>query len=537
MRVFAPVPARRAVEATPPDRDRVVDAARAVSLVVVVAGHGVIAVVAWPDGVPRLGNLLAAYPWTQALTWALQVMPLFFVAGGAANALSWQRHRGRGGSYASWLWARADRLLRPAWVYLAVMSLIATVVTVVAPASTAEPLMVLVTQLLWFLGAYLLVTALTPLFRPTTPVRAALVALGLLAACGLVDAARFLWAVPEAIGLVNFVLVWTVPAYLGTLRAHGTAARYQSWQVVAAMFAAVATNAVLIRQGPWPVSMVGMPGEPVSNMAPPTVVLAIHSLVLACLLTLLDAPLSRLMRRPAVWRKVTAVNLAAMTLYLWHLPVLVAVTTLGHYLALDRPVALDSGGFPVPDGWGYAAGSVLFWTAYGVGVWAVIRLMWPFEHVPLWWWDTPPRSRAPSRGTAAWCAAVGTAGVGVATLVLSATGLAGFPGRTIDYAGLPLNAAVAIAVLVGSGALIRWAGSPRVTGRGWPRRRCAAGTATRRGRRRGTAGRTWPGAAPARDRRPYGPRAPRPSPRRTTPAPVRARRTARAARVPGPSAA
>ena len=465
MRVFAPVPAQRAVEATPPDRDRVVDAARAASLVVVVAGHSIMAVVAWPGGIPELGNLLAALPWTQALTWVLQVMPLFFVAGGAANALSWRRHRERGGDYASWLWARADRLLRPAWVYLAIMSVIATVVTVLAPARIAEPLMLLVTQLLWFLGAYLLVTALTPLSRPTTPGRAALVALALLTACALVDAARFFWGFPEAVGLVNFVLVWTVPAYLGTLRAHGIAARYRPWQLVAAILVAVATNAVLIRQGPWPVSMVGMPGEPVSNMAPPTVVLAIHSLVLACVLTLLSAPLARLLQRPAVWRPVTAVNLAAMTLYLWHLPVLVAVTVLGHTLRLDRPVGLDGDGFPVPAGWGYASGSLLFWTAYGVGVWAVVRLMWPFEHVPLWWWDAPPRTPAPSRRTAAWCAAIGTSGVGVATLALSATGLAGFPTKTIDYAGIPLNAAVAIAVLVGSGALIRWAGSPRVRGR------------------------------------------------------------------------
>ncbi len=96
LQVFAAVPARRAAEATPPDRDRVVDAARAVALLVVVAGHGVMAVVAWPEGIPRLGNLLAAFPWTQALTWLLQIMPLFFFAGGAANALSWDRAQVRG---------------------------------------------------------------------------------------------------------------------------------------------------------------------------------------------------------------------------------------------------------------------------------------------------------------------------------------------------------------------------------------------------------------------------------------------------------
>jgi hypothetical protein len=233
--------------------------------------------------------------------------------------------------------------------------------------------------------------------------------------------------------------------------------------LVLAVLAAVAVNTALIYLGPWPVSLVGMPGEAVSNMAPPTVVLAIHSFVLAAILTLVSAPLARLLERPGVWRPVTAVNLVAMTLYLWHLPVLVAVTTAGHALHLERPVALDGSGWPVPDGWGYALGSLVFWTVYGLGVWAVVRLMWPFEHAPLWFWDSAPRSRAPSPRVAAWCAAAATAGVGVSTLVLSATGLAGFPTKVVDYAGLPLNSAVALAVLVASGVLIRWAGSPRVS--------------------------------------------------------------------------
>ncbi len=419
------------------------------------------AVVAWPDGVPRLGNLLAAFPWTQALTWLLQIMPLFFFAGGAANALSWQRHAAREQTYANWLWARAARLLRPAWVYLIVMSIVASGVTLLAPARTSEPLMLLVTQLLWFLGAYLLVTALTPLFRPTTPGRGALVALALLAACGLVDAGRFLWGLPDAVGLVNFVLVWAVPAYLGALRSHGVMARYPRWTLAVAALAGVSMNAVLIKFGPWPVSMVGMPGEPVSNMAPPTVVLAIHACVLVLVVTLLDAPLRRFLDRPAVWRPVTGINLVAMTLYLWHLPVLIAVTTLGHWLRVERPVGLDPDGWPVPDGWGYAWGSLMFWAVYGIGVWAVVRLLWPVEHARLPWWDSLPRSREPGARTAAVVACAATAGVGVASLMLSATGLAGFPTRVIDYAGLPLSAAGAILLLAGSGAAIRWAGAPR----------------------------------------------------------------------------
>jgi hypothetical protein len=142
--------------------------------------------------------------------------------------------------------------------------------------------------------------------------------------------------------------------------------------------------------------------------------------------------------------------------------VLISVTVVSHALHIDRPIGVDTSGFPVPDGWGYAWGSVLFWSVYGLGVWAVVRLMWPFEHTPLPWWDAPTRAAEPGPRRAAWAAALGTAGVGVSTLVLSATGLAGFPTQVISYAGLPLNSAAAIVLLVASGALIRWAGAPRV---------------------------------------------------------------------------
>ncbi len=463
MRVFAAVPTARAAAETPPDRDRVVDGARAAALLVVVVGHVIMAVVAWPDGVPVLGNLLAAFPWTQALTWILQIMPLFFFAGGAANALSYDRHHARGGDYASWLWGRGRRLLRPVWVYLALMAVIATVVTLLAPAKTAEPLMMLTTQLLWFLGAYLLVTALAPLFRRTSRRGGVLGLLLLLGLVAVVDLARFALGLPEAIGLLNFVLAWAVPAYLGALRARGTLGSYPWPSLVAAVALAFTANALLIRYGPYPVSMVGMPGEPVSNMAPPTLVLAIHSVVLAALVTLLDAPLRRILERPRIWRPVTGVNLVAMTLYLWHLPVLITVFTVAHVLHLDRPVTIGADGYPVPAGWGYLLGSLAFIAAYALGVWAVVRLLWPLEHAPLVWWDAPLRGRRPSPRAAAVVACVATLLIGISTLVISATGLGGFPTRTIEYAGLPLNAAAAIAVMLAAGAALRWAGGDRRT--------------------------------------------------------------------------
>ena len=78
------------------------------------ARHLLLAVVYWPqDDPPRLGSLMLAYPWTQVLTWILQVMPLFFAFGGAANARAWIRAKETHTPYSTWMWGRIQRLLRP----------------------------------------------------------------------------------------------------------------------------------------------------------------------------------------------------------------------------------------------------------------------------------------------------------------------------------------------------------------------------------------------------------------------------------------
>lgn len=457
---FAPVPSAQASAETPVDRDRVVDAARVVSLLIVVAGHAFMAVVMWRNGVPKLGNLLAAFPWMQGITWLFQIMPLFFFAGGAANTISWDKHLARGGRYSTWMWVRTQRLLRPLWVYLVIAGCIAVIITALVPTRVAVPLMFLTTQLLWFLGSYILVTALTPLFRSTTPMHGALVTCELLIGCALVDVARLFAGWPVAIGLVNFVLVWMIPVYLGSLRARGILARYTRSLLISVLLAGLVTNALLIKFGPWPLSLVGMPGEPFSNMAPPSIVLAIHSVSLAVILTLLNGPLTRVLSRPRVWKPIAGMNMATMTLYLWHLPVLTVVVVLSHFFGLDRPTRIGSDGYPIPDGWGYALGSIGFWAAFGIGVWVIIRLMWPLEHAPLPWWDSVPSSKGPSHFSSTYVGA-GVIGIGVALLMLSGTGLGGFPMRVVYRLGLPLNAAVAMGLLVVSGALVRWAGALR----------------------------------------------------------------------------
>jgi fucose 4-O-acetylase-like acetyltransferase len=108
--------------ATPAYRNRYVDLLRAVAILAVVTGHWLVAAVTVQDG--RLGgvNALEVLPWTRPLTWLFQVMPVFFLVGGYANAASWSSHQRRGAGGVSWVRSRMFRLLRPTAVFVVILA-------------------------------------------------------------------------------------------------------------------------------------------------------------------------------------------------------------------------------------------------------------------------------------------------------------------------------------------------------------------------------------------------------------------------------
>jgi hypothetical protein len=79
-----------------------------------------------------------------------------------------------------------------------------------------------------------------------------------------------------------------------------------------------------------------------------------------------------------------------MTVYLWHMLVLVALLSLLHVLDLDLPVRIESNGQIVPDGLGYWAWLALVAAVFVLCVYAVARWLWPIEFVHLPWFDAPP---------------------------------------------------------------------------------------------------------------------------------------------------
>src|SRR4029077_1171385 len=92
-------------------------------------------VVIWHDG-PHTSNPIGSTPGMWALTWVLQVMPLFFFVGGFAHLVTWESVERDGGDYREFLRRRLSRLLRPTVVCLALILAVRAVLSVVAPGVT-----------------------------------------------------------------------------------------------------------------------------------------------------------------------------------------------------------------------------------------------------------------------------------------------------------------------------------------------------------------------------------------------------------------
>jgi fucose 4-O-acetylase-like acetyltransferase len=316
---------------TPASRDRYVDFLRVFSLGIVILGHWLMAVfLVGPGGRVTAANLLAIMPWLQPLTWLFQVMPLFFFVGGFSHATALRR----GPSYGDFVRARASRLLIPTAVFAAVWLGVAVAVELAGrDAGLLTFATRTVAQPLWFIGVYLAVVAFAPLMLRLHRAYGMGVPAGLAAGAVAVDVARFQGGLDQ-IGYLNLLLVWLTVHQLGFHYADGRLGRRAAVVMIGAGAAAVPALTVY---GPYPISMVGMPGERISNMSPPTLALLAHAMWLIGLALLVRGAVTRGLARPRVWAGVIAANGLAMTAFLWHLTALFLVEAAQLALGLAQP--------------------------------------------------------------------------------------------------------------------------------------------------------------------------------------------------------
>ena len=361
--------AARLAAQTPPERNRYVDFLRAASICVVIVGHWLIVAIYNEDGQLVIAEALALIPWTQWLTWLLQVMPIFFLVGGYVNGLGWQSAQRRQEDYASWLSGRLHRLIVPVLPVLAAWTLIGAffigVFSIGAPRFyVSASLLKIASQFAllpaWFLVVYILMVLLVPLSYRAWQRYGFASFWALTAAAVLVDllALGVDWRI---LGWLNYLFVWLAVHQLGFAWQAGRMGGPRRCLLWAA--GGLAALIALVTLGPYPISMVSVAGAEISNSLPPNLTLLALGVCQTGLLLALEKPVRRLLQRGALWTATVLINGIIMTIFLWHVTALL--------LAAGLAVATGAGMSLVP-------GTADWWLTRPLWIAALVIALIPF---------------------------------------------------------------------------------------------------------------------------------------------------------------
>lgn len=327
-------------------RVRAVDAYRSAALLLVVLGHWLAFALFLENGQLIGRNVQMVWPPGNWLTWVFQVMPVFFLVGGYGNAASWTRRR-RSVTALAWIGARVWRLLLPTVVLLVAVVGTSSVLRLVG----VDPHLVdlVATQVgipLWFLAVYVVVVPMTPGLVAAVGRRGLAIPGGLLGAALGTDLLFVHLGVP-LVGYLNYGFFWIGMYALGVSWRSGALSGRPPIPALLAVGGLVAAL-LLVRLGPYPVSMLAAQGETVQNNGPPSAALIALAVAQTGLVLLLQPWVERWCAQPAVWAGVVWVNVYAMTLYLWHMVAGVLAGLLFYSLGLVEQVVP-----PSPEWWAW----------------------------------------------------------------------------------------------------------------------------------------------------------------------------------------
>jgi len=407
-----------------PVRNSAVDFYRVSGVVLIVLGHWLAGSVTYHEGSFGRQNPLVDQPWTQWLTWIFQAVPTFFLVAGYAAAVSWTHRRAAEGvSRQTWLRHRLARVLGPSTVYVALVSAVVLAAWRVA-GSTLEYAGWAVAMHLWFLAVYLVVVLLTPMAIAAQRRWGLLVPAVLAVGVGTVDVASLVGRLTH-LGWLNYLLCWMALYQLGIAWRNGLLAGRRP--VLLAAGSAVAL-ALLIWLGPYPVSMIGVPGQVLQNSAPPSVAMLAFGCAQAGLVMSLAPALNRALRADQVQRVLARANGNVMALYLWHMIPVVIVAVVGY----------PTGLLPQP-----VEGTAQWWLARLEWL-VVLSVVTAVELTLLWWgrrfFAAPLPALAIFRGR--WAAQIMLAGASMAAYGLALFAADGFA----PYGHVPWLTAVIFAV-------------------------------------------------------------------------------------------
>ena len=330
--------APRTATPTPPpraSRDTGIDLVRALCVLGVVLLHSIMVGVTVTDAGPLFENASDSTWWIAPLSWVLQVMPLFFVIGGFSGFLAYRRLQQRGGTATDFVAGRIHRLLRPAIFTVAVVGLALAVLTVIGvPADLIATAGFRYGQPLWFLGVFVLCQALLPVLAAAHE-RAPFVTIAALATASvLVDALRAISGI-DGLGFLTLAFVWMTLQQLGFFLADGRIDSLSRRTRMLAVGGAVGLLAATFLTGVYSPDLI-------ANINPPTAALLLVGVAHTGALSLHRDRIERLSRRPLPAAFTGFVTRRAMTIYLWHMPILLAMAGITAVFALLTGAALPA---------------------------------------------------------------------------------------------------------------------------------------------------------------------------------------------------
>ncbi|MFJ8439014.1 acyltransferase family protein [Kitasatospora griseola] len=308
----------------PTDRNHYADLLRVAAICAVVLGHWLLTDVTYRGGRVSGQDALEFVGWGRWVTLLFQVMPVVFLVGGYANAVSWTAHRGEG--WAGWVRRRTLRLLWPTAVYVGTVAPAAAAAWAGSADSRelAQAGWYLALHL-WFLPVYLLLIALTPALHAAHARWGLAVPAAMAVGAALVDVAILGPRLP-LVGFANYLLVWGAMHQWGFAWHDGSLTR--GHRPLGLALAGGLLLAGLLARGPFPVDMVGA-GLHAGNTTPPSIALLAFAAAQCGLLLAAEPAGRRLLAAAARRDRLAPLNRAAMTVYLWHpVPVLLVAVTL-----------------------------------------------------------------------------------------------------------------------------------------------------------------------------------------------------------------
>lgn len=266
----------------------------------------------------------------------------------------------------AWLRHRLARVLGPTAVYVGLVSVVVAVLDVCGVARSAlDYAGWAVAMHLWFLAVYLLVVSLTPIAIAAQRRWGLLVPGVLTVGVAVVDVIAVGGHVPY-LAWLNYLLCWGTLYQLGIAWHKGLLAGRRP--ILLAAGSAVAL-ALLIWPGPYPVSMIDVPGQTVQNSSPPTVAMLAFACMQAGVAVAVGPALNRMLRHDVVRRVLHIANDNVMALYLWHMVPVIIVALVGY----------PTGLLPQP-----TEGTAGWWLARLEWV-IILSLVTAVEIALLWW--------------------------------------------------------------------------------------------------------------------------------------------------------